>query len=94
MARKLTVVTDATPAPKRPATIKAALETTERELLVTMRAKVAADLDAGVPPHTIAPLMRQLRELDKEIRALDARDEQESASADPVADEAFDAASL
>lgn len=94
MARKLTVVTDETPVPKRPATIKAALDCSERDLLVTMRAKVAADLDAGVPPHAIAPLMRQLRELDKEIRALDAREEQEPARAAAVADEAFDASSI
>jgi len=96
MTRKLTVVTEATAAPKSkaPATIKAAVESGERELLVAMRCKVAAEIDAGVPPHTLAPLMRQLRELDKEIRAIDAREEQESADGDNVADEAFDASAL
>jgi hypothetical protein len=93
MARKLTVVTDETPPakPKPPANIKEAVERSERELLVAMRRKVASEIDAGVPAHALAPLLRQMRELDKEIRALDARDEQEGLSSGPTEDEAWTA---
>lgn len=94
MARKLAVVTDETPAPTRPKNIKAAVEMGERDLLVAMRTKVASEIDTGVPAHALAPLMRQLRELDKDIRALDARAAEEGEQGGPVADEAFDAASV
>jgi len=52
-------------------------------------------MDAGVPPHTLAPLARQLREVDREIRLLDVKAEQESDddnSARP--DEAWDSSAL
>lgn len=83
MARKLTVVTEETAAVakaaadeekrKHPVTIKAAADLSERELLVAMRSKVATEIDAGVPAHSLAALMRQLREFDKEIRLIDSR---------------------
>lgn len=100
MARKLSVVTESTPAPEsRPATIKAAVEMTERALLVALRTKIAIDIDGGVPAHALAPLMRQLRELDKEIRAIDARtadghDDPAAQGSEADADAPFDAASL
>lgn len=98
--RTLSVVKEgATPPPKPkrqpPRTIKAAVaeDRTERDLLVAMRSKVAAEIDAGVPAHALAPLMRQLREFDKEIRALDARDDEageEQRSDGEASDAAFD----
>ena len=96
MATKLTVVDPDAPAQvrKAPTTIKAAVEGSERALLVAMRKNVAGTIDAGVPAHALASLMRQLRELDKEIRAIDARAEQEAADGDSVSDEAFDAEAL
>jgi hypothetical protein len=84
-------------APERPRAkdLKEAVERSERELLVTMRARLAAEIDGGVPPHTLAPLARQLREIDKEIRLLDAKAKQESDddSARPD-DEAWDSAAF
>lgn len=66
--------------PSRPIkrkTLKEAAESGERDLLVAMRHRIMSEIDAGPAAHTIAPLMRQLREIDKEIRALDARSQQE-----------------
>lgn len=59
-----------------------------------MRDKIAAEIEGGVPPHTLAPLMRQLREIDKEIRALDLRNEQDAhASNGPVSTD-YDSSSI
>jgi hypothetical protein len=44
----------------------------ERETLVILRRKVAAQIDEGAPVHALANLVRQFRQLDKDIRALDA----------------------
>ena len=78
MARLRAVTPDDKPKPRRPRTLKEAVQRSERELLVTMRARIAAEIDGGVPPHTLAPLTRQLRDLDKEIRLLDERAADES----------------
>jgi len=81
--------------PKRQArTLKEAVRLSERELLVMMRERIASEIDGGVPPHTLAPLSRQLRELDKEIRLLDLKAKQEAAEDGIVADEEWDAASI
>lgn len=87
-----------TPAPRRkasPKTLKAAAELSERDLLVKMRDTISDTIGAGAPPHTLAPLMRQLKEIDKEIRALDKRAEQEAEdhSGEDV-DDTFDASAL
>lgn len=98
MAGKLSVVPPGAKAPEAeaPKTIKAAADHSERALLVALRTRIATDIDSGVPPHTLAPLSRQLRDIDREIRALDARLEEEAAEdADNDADdEAFDAEAL
>lgn len=98
MARKLTVVTAETVVPRaeKPKTIKAATEMAERDLLVALRAHAATELDGGkVPAHAIAGLMRQLRDLDRDIRALDLRAAQEAeATGAEVEDGRFDASAV
>lgn len=81
--------------PKKPTTIKAAVEMSERDLLVALRAKAAMEIDSGPPAHTLPRLMQQLRDLDKEIRAIDARAEEheEPAHVSGADDQAFDPAS-
>lgn len=61
------------PEKKPPTTLVEAIDASERDLLVVLRSQVAADLDRGVPAAYRAQHIRQLRELDAEIRALDAR---------------------
>lgn len=77
MTRKapLRVVPPDSRAPEVPKTVREAAEVSERALLVALRSKIAGDIDRGVPPHALAPLSRQLREIDKDIRAIDAHDE-------------------
>lgn len=77
-----------------PKTIAEAVERDERSLLVALRAKAAGEIDAGIPPAYLATTMRQLREIDKAIRQLDARDEQESPKGGRVADGTFDASAI
>lgn len=95
MPRKLTVVAPGDQPPAPPSTIKAAAEHSERALLVALRAKIAAELDTGVPAAYLAPVSRQLREIDQQLRALDARAEQEAAEdGNGHPDEAWDAEAL
>ena len=77
----------------KPKTLKDAADVSERALLLTMRDEISTEIDNGVPPHTLAPLLRQLRELDKEIRALDLRELEESGRGGDV-DERFDASAI
>lgn len=96
MPRKLAVVTDDTPAPKKPTPtkIKEAVDGTERDVLVALRRKLAAELDNGPPPHTLAPLVRQLREIDRDLRALDVSEAEEDDTHDADGDDTFDASAI
>ena len=88
----LRVATDAdVPAPKN---LKAAAATSERALLVMLRDKLAAEMDSGVPPHTLAPLARQLRDIAKEIEAMDLRAKEEAQEGAILDDEAWDSEAL
>jgi hypothetical protein len=42
----------------------------KRELLEALRDHIANQLDAGVPPHTLAPLTNRLMDIAKELEAL------------------------
>ncbi len=71
----LQVVHRSAPRRRLPRTLKAAVQLDERNLLVALRQKIAVEIDGGVPAHTLAGLVKQLRDLDREIRLLDARAE-------------------
>jgi hypothetical protein len=58
-----------------PATIREAAQGSELELLCALRDKMAGDLDDGVPPHTVARLVAELRSVDERIRELGTLDE-------------------
>jgi hypothetical protein len=59
-----------------------------------MRNEISDAVAGGVPPHTLAPLMRQLRDIDKEIRAFDMRVEQSEAESGYTVENTFDAEAL
>ena len=97
MTRKspLRAVTREDSAPRPPAkSLKEAADRGERELLVSMRNAISDAVTDGVPAHALAPLMRQLREIDKEIRAFDMRAKEESGDAGGDVDDRFDAQAL
>lgn len=96
MARKsqLRAVTDKDAPPRPPSTLKEAAERSERDLLVMMRDKISTEIGNGVPPHTLAPLMRQLRDIDKEVRLLDVRVKQERAEDGEASDESWDQSAI
>jgi hypothetical protein len=52
------------------------VEMSERETLVILRRKVATQIDDGAPVHALANLIRQFRQIDHDIRALDAAAEE------------------
>jgi hypothetical protein len=81
---------EAPPKP-RAKTLKEAVERSERELLVMMRERVAVEIDNGPPAHTLAPLARQLRDLDREIRLLDEKAKQEAGEGVSIPDDEWDA---
>lgn len=96
MAGKLRVATDADqPTSTTAMTLKTATEKSERQLLVTMRAKIAGMIDGGVPPHTLAPLSRQLLEIDRQVRQLDLHSAEDArADAHGDVDDTFDASAI
>ena len=77
MARNLTAVpADGTkPRRRRAGRLTVAVRGGERELLVVIRRQLAQRLDSGdYPAHAMTQLIRQLRDVDKEIRLIDARE--------------------
>ena len=65
---------------KAPTKIAEALDGSSRDVLASMRLALAKKLDAGeVSSNSIASAYKELRELDRLIRAMDAADEQEAA---------------
>jgi hypothetical protein len=82
--------------PPAPKTItEAAASGSQRELLVSLRTRVAeAVQDPDCPPRDLAALSRRLQELSKEIAAIDLREAQEAGGHVEVGDGEFDAAAI
>jgi hypothetical protein len=80
--------------PKKLATVtQAAAQGTHRDLLVALRARVAAAVQSpNCPPVALAALSRQLTSISKELAAIDARVEDEVGEAAQVPDEPWDGA--
>jgi hypothetical protein len=93
---KLRAVAEDEKAPVTPKTIGEAAEASERDLLVSLRTHLAREMDKGaVPAHALASVSAKIREYDRDIRAFDAREEQDGASdGDVVVDGTFDASAV
>lgn len=79
--------------PRQYKTITDALEGTSRDVMAAMRKALAKKLDAGeVSSNSIASAYKELRELDRLIREMDAAAEEEGSSFDD--DESFDASAI
>ena len=79
-----------------PETITEALDGSSRDVLASMRRALAKKLDEGqVSSNAIASAYKELRELDRLIRAMDAAADEESAERNGRhGDEAFDASAI
>jgi hypothetical protein len=88
--------TDIPTPPPVPKTITEAAATgSQRELLVSLRTRVAEAVQAPeCPPRDLAALSRRLQELSKEIAAIDLRESQEAGGHAEVGDGEFDAAAI
>lgn len=74
---------DAPPPPRTPKSITEALGGSSRDVLAAMRAALAKKLDdSEVSSNAIASAYKELRELDRLIRAADEADEMEAESRD------------
>lgn len=85
------------PASKRVSTVTEAASTgTTRDLLVTMRDRVAKDVEnSNTPARDLAALTKRLMEIVRDIEAIDARAHEEATEdAAEVEDGDFDAASV
>lgn len=96
-ARKGLRVASEADAPVKPKSItEAADKGTTRELLVAMRARVAAACQADTtPPKDLAALTNRLIQIQRDIEAIDARADQDAAeSAASTPDAKFDASAV
>lgn len=95
MSRLRVVAPGEKPARRTPATITEALSGSSRDVLAAMRQALAKKLDQGeVSSNAIASAYKELRELDRLIRAYDEAEEQESPSVDSGQRRSFDAKAL
>jgi hypothetical protein len=79
--------------PRKLTVTQAAAEGTHRELLVALRARIAAAVQSpSCNPVALAALSRQLVLLSKELSVIDARADDEVGEAAAIPDEAWDGA--
>jgi ribosome-binding protein aMBF1 (putative translation factor) len=93
----LRAVTPGETAPKvAPKSITEAADSgTTRELLVSMRTRIAQAVEnQNTPARDLAALSKRLIEVVRDIEAIDARDEQEAAKRGHVSDGRFDAEAI
>lgn len=93
---KLSVVPPGAKAPNRePKTISEALTGSSRDVLAAMRKALAKKLDDGeVSSNAIASAYKELRELDRLIRSIDARTQEDGGVGDEAEDAAFDSSAV
>lgn len=60
--------------------VKSAAATSQRDLLVALRDKIAGDIDEGVPARDLASLSRRLLEIAGQIAELDSVEEGDDVS--------------
>jgi hypothetical protein len=79
--------------PKKLTVTQAAAEGSHRDLLASLRDRVAAAVQSpNCPPVALAALSRQLTSISKELSVIDARVEDEIGEAAQTPDEAWDGA--
>lgn len=94
MAR-LRPVEEGETAPRPKSVSEAAEKGTPRELLVAMRARIAIAVEnPNTPARDLAALTKRLTEVVRDIEAIDAREAQDAAKSEAVADGAFDASAI
>lgn len=80
---------------KPPKSIVDALDGSSRDVMVAMRRALAKKLDDGeVSSNSVAATCKELRELDRLIRELDAVAAEKAAEDESVADQDFDASAI
>lgn len=81
--------------PKLYTVTDAAAKGSRRDLLVSMRGRIATAVeDGGTPARDLAALTRRLMEIAKEIDSIDAITKQEATENDTPADEAFSSTAI
>lgn len=88
--RKLRAVgDDEKPPVSPPKTLSDAVEMDRRAFLVRSRLEIAKVIDAGVPAHALGRLISDMRDLDAEVRRLDAVALEEASDVSTAEDGAF-----
>jgi hypothetical protein len=75
---------------QRPSTLAGAIESSERDVLLVLRRKLADRLDSNVPLYILSELVREFHRIDAALRSLDARAEAEAADEGKPASGAWD----
>lgn len=95
MARVLRSVAPGEPAPRRKSVADAAQSGDRRELLISMRDRIAkAVSDPDCPPRDLASLTRRLQDIAKEIDLLELSGTGLGSVVSETGDESFDPASV